>query len=47
MSIKAVRNDVVAPRSEQPIQAGEWPGHTSMKFTTNKAHVPAPVVDNS
>ena len=47
MSIKAERSDVVAPRSEQPIQIGEWPGHTSMKFTTHKAHVPAPNVDNS
>ena len=47
MSVKAVKNDVVAPRSEQPVQVSEWPGHTSMKFTTNKAHVPAPNVDNT
>jgi hypothetical protein len=31
--------NVVAPREEQPIQKGEWVGHTSMKFTTNKAHI--------
>ena len=39
------QNNLVAPREEQPVQAGEWQGHTSAKFTTNKAHIPAPEVD--
>ena len=34
--------DVVAPRSEQPKPVSEWIGHTSEKFTTNKAHVGQP-----
>ena len=32
----------VAPRAEQPVQVGEWQGHTSAKFTTNKAHTQGP-----
>ena len=37
---------LVAPIHEQPVPRGEWPGHTSQKFTTNKAHVPHPEVNN-
>lgn len=44
--MKVDRVDVVAPREEQPVQRGEWAGHTSAKFTTWKAHVPAPVPNN-
>ena len=39
--------DVVAPRNEQPIQLGEWAGHTSQKFGGEKSHVPHPVVDQN
>ena len=38
---------MVAPKAEQPVQMGEWSGHTSAKFTTNKAHIPGPVIDHS
>jgi hypothetical protein len=37
--------NLVAPREQQPNPVAEWPGHTSAKFTTNKAHIPEPVVD--
>ena len=39
--------NMVAAREEQPVQVGEWAGHTSAKFTTNKAHVPGPVIDQN
>lgn len=38
---------MVAPRTEQPVQVGEWTGHTSAKFTTNKAHTQGPVIDHN
>jgi hypothetical protein len=38
---------MVAPRTEQPVQVGEWTGHTSAKFTTNKAHIQGPVIDHN
>ena len=44
--MKADRVDAVAPREEQPVQKGEWAGHTSNKFTTWKAHTAAPVPNN-
>lgn len=44
---KPVSMDVVAPRNEQPVQLGEWTGHTSSKFGGEKAHVPHPKVDHS
>ena len=39
--------NVVAPREEQPIQSGQWPGHTSAKFTTWKKHTPHPEVNQN
>ena len=38
--------NVVAPREQQPVQSGEWTGHTSAKFTTNKAHIQGPVINH-